>query len=542
MKLINKLVTLNSLITGFFLIYLFVGIFSFTDYGISFDEKTNRMNGLVSAKYTIKKLGINVPLGDQKAIPDLYDYKDQDYGVIFDLPMLIIEKLLKCNVKDSFRLRHFFTFLIFFISTIYFYKTAILITNQRLLALLVTLFLIVSPRIFAESFYNSKDIVCLAFFIITTYYLLLFSESFTLNYCFWLSLFTSMAICTRVVALMVPLIIVFVSIQALVEKKYTPRKILLNTFICLSLILFFSILFWPFLWEDPFSNIATVFKNMKQFRWKNSVLYMGMYVPAGDLPKHYIPVYILITTPILYSLFFFLGIGESVIRFIKDPKHIFASKNRTILILLALFTGPLLAIIILDSVVYDGWRQLYFIYGAYLLIALKGIQWLYAQLVKNERIKWISLFVLSLVSFNVCYTIYWMIKNHPYQNVYFNTLAGRNIEKNFERDYWGLSYKQALEYIVAHDSSSSIHIICNLPPGITNTIFLDPKDKSRISIETIDPEKRAQTLPKDLSCDYFITEFRYISDPTPFYKELFSVNVDDFKVVAIYDGKSLLSK
>ena len=41
-----------------------------------------------------------------------------------------------------------------------------------------------------------------------------------------------------------------------------------------------------------------------------------------------------------------------------------------------------------------------------------------------------------------------MIKHHPFQNVYFNMLAGKEIEKKFEMDYWGLSNKQALDYIL----------------------------------------------------------------------------------------------
>ena len=45
-----------------------------------------------------------------------------------------------------------------------------------------------------------------------------------------------------------------------------------------------------------------------------------------------------------------------------------------------------------------------------------------------------------------------MIKIHPYQNVYFNFLAGKKIEGKFETDYWALSNKQALEYILLNNN------------------------------------------------------------------------------------------
>ena len=35
-----------------------------------------------------------------------------------------------------------------------------------------------------------------------------------------------------------------------------------------------------------------------------------------------------------------------------------------------------------------------------------------------------------------------MIKIHPYQYAYFNFLAGKDFNKKFEMDYWGLSYKE----------------------------------------------------------------------------------------------------
>ena len=45
-----------------------------------------------------------------------------------------------------------------------------------------------------------------------------------------------------------------------------------------------------------------------------------------------------------------------------------------------------------------------------------------------------------------------MIKNHPFQFVYFNKFAGKNVASNFELDYWGTSNKSVLKYIINNDS------------------------------------------------------------------------------------------
>ena len=53
-----------------------------------------------------------------------------------------------------------------------------------------------------------------------------------------------------------------------------------------------------------------------------------------------------------------------------------------------------------------------------------------------------------------------MYKNHPHQNVYFNFLAGKNFNERFEMDYFGVSNKRALEYIVEQeDKTVKIHNI-----------------------------------------------------------------------------------
>ena len=42
--------------------------------------------------------------------------------------------------------------------------------------------------------------------------------------------------------------------------------------------------------------------------------------------------------------------------------------------------------------------------------------------------------------------------NHPHQFIYFNILAGKNFNDNFEMDYWGLSNAKAPEYITKNES------------------------------------------------------------------------------------------
>ena len=124
-----------------------------------------------------------------------------------------------------------------------------------------------------------------------------------------------------------------------------------------------------------------------------------------------------------------------------------------------------------------------------------------------------------------------MINNHPYQNVYFNFLAGKKVQTKFELDYWGLSNKQALEYILKNDSKSVVRIGSAGPISIENSkqIF-SSLEKNRIVIS------------KNLESDYIIDNYinwygtykkkrHKIPNNFKIYKEIF---VSGKRIISIY--------
>ena len=127
----------------------------------------NRDNGFVSLKYIFEKIGINADLSKFVVdIPNLGDYKDKAYGVVFDLPLAFFEFFFDIdNTRDAFLFRHLINFILFFISTVVFFILCNQIFQDKVLSLIGSLSLILSPRIFAESFYNPKDIIFMSLFI-----------------------------------------------------------------------------------------------------------------------------------------------------------------------------------------------------------------------------------------------------------------------------------------------------------------------------------------------------------------------------------------
>ena len=294
------------IITLFFLSFLLVGFFLYKDYSISLDEDLNRLNGLVSLKYIFKKIG-SISYFEQRFpdIPDLNLYPDKIYGVMFDLPLAIIEFFFEFkNTADLFFLRHIITFVIFFISTIYFFKLIEYHYKNHYISLLGVVFLITTPRIFSEGFYNSKDILFMSLIIISLYYNTKSFSFYKTRDLILGSLFTAAASAVRINGVYIIFITLLFHFLDFKKKEFFFKALILNFF----LFFLFLYIFFPYLWESPFKNFYNSFFGFTNYGWGGYELYLGEYIRAKFVPWHYFFVWFFITTPIIYLLYIVLGL------------------------------------------------------------------------------------------------------------------------------------------------------------------------------------------------------------------------------------------
>ncbi len=481
----------------FFVAFFVVGCFIIKDYGISWDEGIQRWLG--EENYNFIKT--NNP-------QTLLENKDRFYGPAFEIFLFSAEKIFNLTeIRDIFLLRHVLSFFTFFIAVLCFYLLGFKIFKSRAVALLCAVMLVASPRIFADSFYNSKDLAMLCFCTIASYTMFLYIEKQTI----WSALihapFCAIVLDIRIVGILLTFATLYLFIFKK-EKKIIPFLVFISyTLVCI-------VAFWPILWLDPITNFLTAFKQMSHFPVAGCTLfYMGSYISLQELPWHYLPHLILITTPVYYIVLFLTGL-------------FFLAKNTIINFRSTLFfhsvlfilVAPLAAVIILNSTVYDGWRHVFFVYPFLLLIAVYGFTQLIQAIKNNLTIKFIIYSTVVAISF----VFVFMCSNHPFQNVYFNFLAGKNIRQNYEIDYWGLSYKQGLEYILANDKSEHINICAQNLPGYLNFIIIPPEERKRlVRVDNIQ------------SADYFLSNFR--SHPTDynFGTSIYQIDVGGEKIMEV---------
>jgi hypothetical protein len=154
-----------------FLILILTGITVYKDYGITWDEEPQREIGMVALKEISKKTNIKLFNDTQlELIPNISTYKHRDYGPLIEMLLVSLEKIF--NVKEFneiFLLRHLSTYLLFVLGLYFFFKISQKRFNYWKIAVFSLFLLYLTPRIFGNAFYNTKDIGFLTIYTISIY-------------------------------------------------------------------------------------------------------------------------------------------------------------------------------------------------------------------------------------------------------------------------------------------------------------------------------------------------------------------------------------
>ena len=485
----NKLLNFKAffVIVFFFIIFL-VGFLLAKDYGLAIDEWDLKRLGYVNYNYIIDFF--NIKKATYSNQPNLLEYKGNTHGPIFVVLLTFLERLFNIQeVSSVYYFRHFATNFIFCISVFYFYNIVKEKFNSWEIGIIGAIFLYLSPRIFAESFYNYKDILFLSLTIINLHYGIKFLKSNNIINTIIFAVSASIATNIRIIGLLLPFVICFVYFIENLRQKRKDYKPLLFVSI---LIIIFTYFFWPYLWLEPFNRLVEIFVSLGKYDWRGYNLYLGDYISAKYLPWHYPFLWIIITIPIFYLSLFFIGFLNYLIR-VKKRLFKISQDNNDLndlwrgpkemqdFIFLIYLILPFFIVLVFNSTLYNGWRHFYFLYPFIILFSLNGLYFIKLKLFKKKNN--LFLFLVFLFISQIGFTIF---KYHPHQNIYFNVLAGKNINQKFEVDYFGISNKQAIEKILFEDKRKQIKISTRSQISLKNSIdIFQNKVKKRIIITSL---------------------------------------------------------
>jgi hypothetical protein len=518
------------LVPVFFAMVLALGLSVFRDYGISIDEKQSRSNGMTTLKHVGRMVAPAWVAADhnfKEFTTPLPEYNDRDYGVVFETPVSLLERLLGLqDGRDKYLLRHLCTFLVCFGGIVALYQLAARRYADWRMGLLAATWLLLSPRLFAESFYNDKDAVFMAMFAIATNASISLLLRPTMSRALVAALAGAATIDIRIVGVVLPgatlAMLVWRGLRA--EVRWPRMGSVAAVYIGAIGVLVVAL--WPYLWPAPLANFASAFQRMSAFRWGGTVLYLGEFVPAAEVPWHYTLVWLGITTPLLYVGGGILGIGLVLRDVVHHRWRLWHNEQgMQDFFFLGLFVGPLLAVIAMHSVLYDGWRQVYFVYPAFLLLALRG--WWELASWRSRWASWPKLvYIISALSLGI--TAAQIVRDHPLQNLYFNALAGPDIEHRFDMDYWGVGFRKDLEYILDHEMRPVIYVYTPTPDYYINL--------AEVNLQMIPAfqRDRIRVVDRPELADYFITNYRWHPEDYPYENEVYQLRVDGNRVHSIF--------
>lgn len=519
----------------FIILFLLTGLNIYKDYGIFWDDPSMRDIGFINLKSVYQYLKIDQILSffSEKTpiLPDsirtlkdsLPDNTSKLYGVIFDLPVGFFEYIffgINGDTQKIYQFRTLIRFLIFISFLYLFYYQSKKLFSSSLAGFVTIVLISFSPKIFANSFYNHKDILFMIFVSLgmsTVTKLILFPGFQTLLIH---SLITSLAIVSRPMGIFFLPLTAFVLFFLFYLKKDSYFKSIVIYLAYIFFLIIFVIIFSPYLWESPIKNFYQILNYMGQFPYKadSTLLYMGSITHISKLPWHYIPVWVLISTPPLVLFFFIIGLLFFLINLIKNKIQSSGIKELIIFCHICIIFFSIFIVIMKNSALHNDWRQMYFIYPSLILIATYGFMFIFIN-IKKFRYK---NFFLTLILFSfILSQLNWMIKAHPLQNIYFNSFIGSNWKQKFDLDYAGVGNYLMIKKILLIDKRNHISICAISDTPLTYTLkIIDKNDRSRIAIQCSEkPDYLIQNYYKIKNYDLYDFNNYIIFDQKKIYDE-----------------------
>ncbi len=499
------------------------------DYGVYIDEFTNHIFGLTWYDYARGVILQGEPIAPQHELID----HDVVHGPVFEMAVgWFGREILELRSLAAWVLyRHYATWGIFYLSVVVVFLLGRGLGASTPIALLGSLFLVIHPRIFSHSFYDSVDISFLAFYVCSVFTLVRYLDRRSLGALSLHAMMCAMAIGVRSIGGIIPAITMVVLVVELAVPRNGIRswaKGLGRLVWFPTLVAFTTFATWPFLWNHPIERIQEIIRLTPQVGWGGTVLYRGETILAAEVPWHYLPTWIGITTPLVIIVFFLMGLVSLVALICRNPLTVWQERSPELVVFAATF-APIALVILMSAEIYDGWRHLFFIYPTFALIAMMGLQqcisWIdtlsshRAQvIVKATGVVWLAPSLMHLG--------WTMIELHPYQNVYFNRLAGKDlvdIKPRFEADFWGLSYIEGLRHLVKTHPTGPIKIYHGQHSLLAiNRLVLPEADQARI--EQVEFE----------DADFVLTIYRTHRQGFPELEEIYSVERDGAKIMSVY--------
>ena len=430
------------------IINIVVGLFTFRDYGLSWDEPLfyDYANALGYAYTPSEWFSGNFDL------ENAYGASGTDHanrGPAYILLAQPVVSVFESLGNDNASAWHFVNFLTFQLGVYLLYRLAKKWMNPFAALASAALFAW-QPLLWGHAFINPKDPPFLVFFLGAVCFGFEMIDGITqsdpkgllvnkhnwagnkpLGSIFLATLFLGIATSIRVLG---PLAGILVGIYALGKFNKSTATILIKYFTAYFILtILITFLTWPYLWTSPLQKFIEVFGFMSDNPTQLPVLFNEQVYKADELPRRYLPILLGYTLTEPIWLLFITGL---VIGFWKS-----SNQQRIALALTLLwFIIPSTYVIFRKPPMYDGFRHFLFILPPVFIFAGFAFEKLLAAI----KTQWIAIaLTLALLAPGV----FAALELHPYEYAYYNSFTGgtSGAFRIYETEYWLTCYKEAVQ-------------------------------------------------------------------------------------------------
>lgn len=437
--------TYSWLSRALFVILVVLAAATFQDYGMSWDERAQRIYGeKVLSFYTSS-------FSDSSALTwgDLYYY-----GGFFEIISTIATRLLPL---DPYDVRHLLGALFGIAGIAGAWRLSRLLAGHRA-AFFTAALLALYPAYYGHSFINSKDIPFAALYIWSLYYLArLIKElpAVSPRTALKLAIATGLAMGVRVGGLL--LLFYLLAIQAtfaLTACRSRSRthhdlarligRLMATTAAVTVLAYILMLLFWPYALAAPIRGPIETLTWFSKDRGTPS-------------PIAYIPLHLLFKLPELVIVLLVIGAALALGNLIQRRRRLQFKEIAPYTLLVFAIAFPPTYAVVQGSYVYDELRHFLFIIPPLFCLAGVVSHRIFEQVQHRRMAQGLCTLTISLYAI----TMTWQMASlHPYEYCYYNSLIGgvRGAhQEGYDVDYWASSYRESVrrleEYLRQQDGA-----------------------------------------------------------------------------------------
>lgn len=448
---------------GLLLALTVIALFTFTHYGVTWDEQLQSDYGQAVYNYYLSGLR-----------DDHYDeiFNLYLYGGLFDGLAAALEQVSPFRIFDT---RHCLNALFGLLGLWGVWRAGRWFGGPRA-GLLALVLCAATPMYYGHMFNNPKDIPFAAGLIWSLYYMARSFARPSLPIIVKLGLVFGFTLGVRVggvmlaafwgAALSVPALLVLMRARSGEQIGAALRgwaRMVVRTVLPVGVIAYvLMLLCWPWAQQNPILNPLLALGQFSNFPQNVEVLLDGTTYWSTKLPWYYVPRYFAIQLPLFFmallALFVF-ALPWAWRRWTFDRRQAAAC-----FLLMALF--PILYAMLRRPALYDAVRHFLFFIPIMSVLIAASADMLMKSLSESRAPLWlkrsgVASFVLASLVCIAAQTSA-MMHLHPYEYMYANELAGgvRGIYGRYELDYWGASFKDA-----AHELEKIVNVEGGVPPG-----------------------------------------------------------------------------